>query len=190
MDTKQIETSPMNALIQEAVATVSQMMAVAAITAPKTKGENFVAVQVLMGEAVQDLGAAMCVYGEKTGIKGFERDGRNTAASQAVVLIGLQAPNTAGLDCGACGYTTCADLLSAGTVQGEFAGPFCAYRLLDMGIALGSAAKTASLFNVDNRLMYRIGAVARDIGLVDWEFVIGIPLSVTGKSVYFDRPKF
>jgi uncharacterized ferredoxin-like protein len=56
-----------------------------------------------------------------------------------------------------------------------------------MGIALGSAVKIASLLNVDNRIMYRIGAAARHSGLVDWDFVMGIPLSVTGKSIYFDR---
>ena len=61
------------------------------------------------------------------------------------------------------------------------------FRLLDMGIALGSAAKTAGMLNVDNRIMYRVGAVARDMGIVDWDFVMGIPLSVTGKNIYFDR---
>jgi uncharacterized ferredoxin-like protein len=35
--------------------------------------------------------------------------------------------------------------------------------------------------------MYRIGAVARDVGLVDWDFVMGVPLSVTGKNIYYDR---
>jgi uncharacterized ferredoxin-like protein len=63
----------------------------------------------------------------------------------------------------------------------------CAYRLLDMGIALGSAVKVASLLNVDNRIMYRIGAAARGMKLVDWDFIMGIPLSVTAKSPYFDR---
>ena len=58
---------------------------------------------------------------------------------------------------------------------------------LDMGIALGSAVKIAGLMNVDNRIMYRIGVVAREMKLVDADFVMGIPLSVTGKSIYFDR---
>jgi uncharacterized ferredoxin-like protein len=72
-------------------------------------------------------------------------------------------------------------------VDGEFKGPICAVRLLDMGIALGSAVKTASMLNVDNRIMYRIGVAAREIKMVDWEYVMGIPLSATGKSIYFDR---
>jgi len=56
-----------------------------------------------------------------------------------------------------------------------------------MGIALGSAVKIAGLMNVDNRIMYRIGVVAREMKLVDADFVMGIPLSATGKSIYFDR---
>ena len=182
-----METKQSGKSVQEAVETVAQMMAVSAITAPKTKGENFVAVQVLTGEAVKGLARGMEAYGQKTGKQNFNRDARNVANSDAVVLIGLKEPDTSGLDCGACGYETCAELLSAPKAQGEFRGPFCAYRVLDMGIALGSAAKTASLFNVDNRIMYRVGAVAREMKLVDWEYVIGIPLSVSGKSIYFDR---
>jgi uncharacterized ferredoxin-like protein len=81
----------------------------------------------------------------------------------------------------------CDELTGQPPVDVEFRGPVCAYRLLDMGIALGSAVKIASLLNVDNRIMYRIGAAARHSGLVDWDFVMGIPLSVTGKSIYFDR---
>jgi uncharacterized ferredoxin-like protein len=107
--------------------------------------------------------------------------------SQAVVLIGLLATDTAGLDCGACGYPDCDAFLTHDPVDVQFRGPICAYRLLDMGIAIGSAVKTAGLMNVDNRVMYRIGAAARDAGFVDWDFVMGIPLSVSGKSIYFDR---
>jgi uncharacterized ferredoxin-like protein len=62
-------------------------------------------------------------------------------------------------------------------------------RHLDFGIALGSAVKTAQMMNADNRIMYRIGVTARDAGIVDWDFVMGIPLSATGKNIFFDREK-
>jgi uncharacterized ferredoxin-like protein len=58
---------------------------------------------------------------------------------------------------------------------------------MDMGIALGSAVKTASLFNVDNRVMYRAGVVARKLGLIDADVALGVPLAATGKNVFFDR---
>ncbi len=59
--------------------------------------------------------------------------------------------------------------------------------MIDLGIALGSAVKTASIHNVDNRIMYRAEVVARKLGMIEGEVVVGIPLSVTGKSPFFDR---
>jgi uncharacterized ferredoxin-like protein len=60
-------------------------------------------------------------------------------------------------------------------------------RMIDIGVALSSAAKTASLLNVDCRVQQRVGAAARAVGLIKSEVVMGIPVSVTGKSIYFDR---
>ncbi|RLD93065.1 MAG: hypothetical protein DRI93_05775, partial [Aquificota bacterium] len=65
--------------------------------------------------------------------------------------------------------------------------PVCMIRVLDLGIALGSAVKTASIHNVDNRIMYRVGVLARKLEMIDADIVMGIPLSVSGKSPYFDR---
>jgi uncharacterized ferredoxin-like protein len=180
-------TTTKHTLVQDAVAAICQMMAVAAVTAPKAKGEDFVEVLSVSGDDLQSLGQAMIAYGVESGKVNFDRDGKNVLNSDAVVLIGLKAPNTCGLNCGACGYELCDELTGAPHSHGEFIGPICAYRLLDMGIALGSAVKTAGLLNADNRIMYRVGVAARRMGLVDWEFVMGVPLSVTCKSIYFDR---
>ena len=171
----------------EGIDTVAQLMAMAAITAPKTRGENFVQVKLLRGQEVQQLGQAMIAYGQSSHKGNFDRDGQNVLNSDAVVLIGIKDAAPATLDCAACGHETCSDLSAQAPLVGEFRGPTCAYRILDMGIALGSAVKMAGLLNVDNRIMYRAGVAARQIRLVDWDFVMGIPLSVSGKSIYFDR---
>ncbi len=171
----------------EGLEMVAQLMTIAAQTAPKTAGQDYVLTKLITGDEVKRLGEAMLAYGQKTGKKRFDRDGGNVLKSEAVVLVGYRAPGTVGLNCGACGFATCEALTAQPAFEGEFKGPVCAYRLLDMGIALGSAVKVASLLNVDNRIMYRIGAVARDMKLVDWDFVMGIPLSATAKSIYFDR---
>lgn len=60
-------------------------------------------------------------------------------------------------------------------------------KIMSKDPAAGSAVKTASMLNVDNRIMYRIGVVAKKMGLCEDEVVVGIPLSVSGKSIYFDR---
>jgi uncharacterized ferredoxin-like protein len=173
--------------MQNAVDMIAQMMAIAAITAPKAAGRNFVEVKVVEGDKLKEIGDAMTAYGESSQKKNFDRDGRNVANSDAVVLIGLKDADTLGVDCGACGFPTCAELEDQIKTDFEFRGPHCAHRLLDMGIALGSAVKMASMLNVDNRIMYRIGVVVRRMGLVDWDVVMGIPLSVSGKNIYFDR---
>lgn len=166
-----------------AIDTVADLMEIAAITAPKTKGQDFTVVKTLRGEAIEALQAEMIKYGEqKQG--NWERDAGNVGASSAVVLIGIKDADVADLNCAACGEESC---LRINTVDGEFRGPQCALRVLDMGIALGSAVKTAGMLNVDNRVMYRAGVAARRLGLIDADFVMGVPLSVTGKSIYFDR---
>jgi uncharacterized ferredoxin-like protein len=165
---------------------VADLMAVAARTAPKSVGKDFVVIKVIEGEAVQTLGQRMMEFGQRTGKKNFDRDGKNVLASEVVVLIGLKDAKTLGLNCSACGAESC-EALPVNSVEGEFRGPNCAFRLLDLGIALGSAVKTASLLNADNRIMYRAGVVAREMGLIDADYVMGIPLSATGKSIYFDR---
>ena len=169
------------------VSYVAELMSAAAITSPKAKGSNFVEVKILEGEILKEIAVRMVEYGIKTGKKNFDRDGKNVANSEAVVLIGLKNTDTGGLNCGACGYPDCNSFLKHTPVDVEFKGPTCAYRLLDMGIAIGSAVKIAAMMNIDNRVMYRVAVIARDMKLVDWDFVIGIPLSISGKSIYFDR---
>ncbi len=172
--------------MQEIMSQVAGLMALSARTAPKATGKDFVGIKVLEGEEINRLADAMVQYGEESGKKNWDRDANNIRLSGAVLLISLDKPQPAGLNCGACGFKTCAELPEPrkGT---EFAGPLCAWRLMDLGIALGSAAKTASILNADNRIMYRVGVAARRLGLIEGEVVAGIPISATGKSIYFDR---
>lgn len=173
--------------MENAIKIAADLMALSARTAPKTAGKDYIEIKVISDEAeLSKLGKQMAEYGEKHGHKNYDRDGRGIASSGAVLLVSLKDAKPSGLNCGACGYDECSQLpdLAEGS---EFAGPLCAWRLVDLGIALGSAVKTASMLNVDNRIMYRIGVVARDAGLIDGEVVLGVPLSATGKNIFFDR---
>lgn len=58
---------------------------------------------------------------------------------------------------------------------------------MNLGIALGSAVKTASMHNIDNRIMYSAGVAARRMGLVDWDVAMGVPLAIGAKNIFFDR---
>ena len=179
---------------KDAVEMGASLMAVSARTAPKTRGIDSVKTLVLTGSDLEPLAVAMekKVEEKSTPIPFFKRDADNIRNSAAVLLIGvsrdpkkMELP----LNCGACGYRGCRDLLAAGKREGEdFTGPVCIFQAVDLGIALGSAAKLAGELNIDNRMMYSVGAAAKKLNLLDSDLVIGIPLSVTGKNPYFDRP--
>jgi uncharacterized ferredoxin-like protein len=176
-----------------AVTAVAGLMALAARTAPKGKGVDTILVQVLAGKEIKILAETMSEYGKKHDISFFLRDAKNVAASDACVIIGAKGATVAGINCGACGYPTCADLTeecrSRKKQTTPFAGPNCAIRITDLGIAVGSAVKTAQIHNVDNRVMYSAGTAARELKLLGKECTVayGIPLSASGKNIFFDR---
>lgn len=164
---------------------VAELMALAARTAPKSAGQDFVELKIITGAHITEMAAEMEKYGAETGKKNFDRDAKSVAASGAVLLVGIRDAKPMGRDCGACGYDKCSELKSR---EGpEFKGGICAFRFLDMGIALGSAARTAGLLCADTRIMYRAGVAARKLELIDADYVMAIPLSSTGKNIYFDR---
>jgi uncharacterized ferredoxin-like protein len=187
-----------------AITFVAELMAISARTAPKGAGLDSIVIKVIEGEDVVKLGKSMIEYGtvRKSIVpanKGkntkktpehmervFVRDGENVKNSAAVLLIGLRKGESAMLNCGGCGVGRCVERHVKKGV--ECNGAQCGIRLLDLGIALGSAVKTASILNVDNRLLYSAGVVAKRIWLKGCDWVIGIPLSATGKNIFVDRP--
>lgn len=174
--------------MKETVRFVGELMALSAKTAPKAVGQDFIDARVLSEQERVALGNDMIQVGKERGIQGFERDGQNVLDSDAVLLVGLLPHKGAGLDCGACGFSGCAEFDEKSS-SGDFKGPNCFLRSLDLGIALGSAASTASMHNVDNRIMYRVGVSALRLGMSKANVAHGIPLSATGKNIFFDRPK-
>jgi uncharacterized ferredoxin-like protein len=165
--------------------TAAELMAVSARTAPKAAGQDYVEIKVIGEDKIEKLAQEMIDYGKESGKGNFDRDGENVRKSNQVILLSLNEADVLGINCGACGFDNCKELkLKSGT---EFDGPVCAWRLMDLGIAMGSAVKTASILNIDNRIMYRIGVAAKRLKLIDGEIVVGIPISASGKNIYFDR---
>jgi len=96
-------------------------------------------------------------------------------------------------DCGACGYATCTEFLNAtktlrkDSAELEFTGPTCNLRDIDLGIAVGSAAKTAATHSIDCRCQTRVAVAARKLGVITAEIAVALSLSVTHKAIGFDR---
>ncbi len=158
-------------IVKESVIHVAGLMALSAITAPKARGVDNVVVRVLEDRAeMEKLAEAMENMAQQMG-DFFKRDADNIRRSTAVVLIGCKVKDIG--------------------IKNPPGYPYdinFVLNLLNLGIAVGSAAKTASLHNVDNRVMFSAGFAAQTLKLIDADVVLAIPLSATSKSIYFDRP--
>jgi len=176
---------------KEGIMQVAKLMLVSARTAPKSGGVDDILTALIFGAEKNSLAAEMEKIAEERKLSRFKRDAKNVRDSEAVVLIGVRGTKKFGTNCGACGYANCDEFEKAEKKAGQdFTGPTCVFKALDLGIALGSAVKTASILNVDNRIMYRIGAAARRLDIMSEASVImGIPVSAKGKNIYFDRPR-
>ena len=174
----------------EGILNVARLMLVSARTAPKAGGEDDVLAALVVGKEKDSIADEMDKIADDRKIIGFRADAMNLRNSAAAVLIGVRGDQSYKLDCGACGYQTCAEFDQAKKVEGaDFMGPNCNFKILDLGVALGSAVKTASILNVDNRMGYRIGVAARRLHLLpEASIIMGLPISATSKSIYFDRP--
>ena len=173
----------------EGLLNVAKLMMISSRTAPKSGGKDDVETLLIYGEDKDKIATEMDKIGEERNSKGFLRDGKNVRDSEAIILVGVEGTKNFGLNCGGCGFKTCKEFNEFSRSKGaDFTGPNCSFKILDMGIALGSASKTAMDHNTDNRIMYRIGTAALRLGLTKKSsIVMGIPISAKGKSIYFDR---
>lgn len=176
---------------QEAVLTVANLMAISAHTAPKGKGVDTIETKVLQESELNVLSVEMQAIGARIGFQFFLRDAINISSAAACVLIGCHGTDHAGLNCGGCGYDTCkamTDSFKNRSTETLFQGPVCAIRMADLGIAVGSAAKTAQIHNIDNRIFFSAGVAALSLNLLPGcTTAYAIPLSITGKNIFFDR---
>jgi len=178
----------------EAAIRTAVFIAASARTSPKARGVDNIITAIVSGKEKEKLAEAMEDKAKQKSRIGsiFKRDAELVRQSICVLLVAVKGTQpkkpSNPINCGACGYSGCAEFIASEKKRGEdFTGPICIFEALDLGIALGSAIKTASIMNVDNRLMYTIGAAAKKISMIEGDVIIGIPLSCTGKNIYFDR---
>ncbi len=172
---------------KEIIEELAKQILVCARTAPKAKGEDDLVLGIVEEHEKELLAQEMEKIAERgETFKFFKRDAENVRNSEAIILIALDFKKPLGLNCGACGFN-CETILKQKKLDLDFDGPVCALKLLDLGIAIGSAVYKAKDLCIDNRVMYSIGVAAKRLKLIPGQIVIGIPLSVKGKNIFFDR---
>lgn len=189
-------------LFMDALRSVAKLCAVAAMTAPKSGGQIFLKggkpfIETVIIEdrvTLERLATWLRERGTKLRDPIWFRDADTAEKLDLVLFIGLAKWYPPLYDCGACGYATCAEFLRAapkykseGSEEWEFPGPICQLRCIDLGIAVGSAAKTASMNNIDTRCQTRIAAAARHLGLIEADLAVALSMSVSHKNIFFDK---
>lgn len=154
----------------------------AARTAPKACGVDRMHTMVLTDNDKNAVADAMDRLADEKGAGFLHRDADNVRAALVLVLIGIEeGVRGLGEICGYCHHANCAECADANGV--------CVYDPMDVGIALGSAAATAADCRMDSRILFSAGRAAMEMGLMgeNVRLVYGLPLSVSGKSPFFDR---
>ncbi|MEM3703332.1 MAG: DUF2148 domain-containing protein [Candidatus Bathyarchaeia archaeon] len=147
----------------EAALIAAKLMVASARTAPKARGVDKVTAAIVAGDDKDRLADEMArisdfqIPGER-----IQKQVMNVKNADAIVLVGVKIDD----------------------VRNEAERTM---RLVDLGIAIGSAVKTASILNVDNRVMFTAGRAAQNLKLVDGDVVFGIPISIRGSNIFFDR---
>lgn len=173
---------------KESVDFMAKEILTACRTAPKGKGQDNIVTYLTDVADRKKIADAMKEMAETNG-SFFNRDAKNVSESDGMILLGLKDAGPARLNCGACGYVQCSDMEKQIKKSEVFKGPICAIKLLDLGIALGVGAAKAKDMCIDTRILYSAGAAACSRDIVDAQIALAIPMSVTGKNIYFDRQK-
>ncbi|MCS7199340.1 MAG: DUF2148 domain-containing protein [Caldimicrobium sp.] len=173
---------------KEIVEQLALKLLVSARTAPKARGQDDLVLALVMErDELEQIAQEMERIAERgEAFRFFKRDAKNLRDSEALILIALDFKRPVGVNCGACGFT-CDSILQQEKKVADYEGPVCAMRLIDLGIAIGSAVSQAKDACIDNRVMYTIGVAVKRLGLMPGQVILGIPLSVKGKNIFFDR---
>ena len=165
----------------EGLLEIARRICIAARTAPKGRGVDNLVTMVLTGAEKDQIAEEQQRIGEQTGVGFFIRDAENVRAAGALVLLGTKIKTLGIPNCGFCGFKDCA--------ENEKNNGVCAFNTGDLGIAIGSAVSMAADSRVDNRVFFSAGRAALNLKILGPEVKIayGIPLSVSGKSIFFDR---
>ena len=166
----------------EQVIVAARQMMTAARTAPKARGVDIIEIVLIEGDELKALADRMVEIGNERNRPSFLRDAGNVLQAECVVVIGTKYQSL-GLNCGHCGFSTCAEREQNGEVP-------CSLNSIDVGIAIGSACATAADLRLDTRVMYSIGVAVEQLGWIGEgvHLTMGIAVSASSKNPFFDRP--
>ncbi len=156
---------------------VAKLMAISAVNTHREDMPSRLDVTVLDEAEREILVEEMFQMAEKNDDEIYSQMGESIRNSKDLILVGLDDDTTLGLDCQACGFSSCEEL-SKIRKEDIFEGPNCVFRVIDLGIAVGSALRTANVHNVKGEVMIKGGIAAKRVGLSTSRVVLAVPIYI------------
>lgn len=171
-----------NELNKKVLKKVACQMMVAARTAPKGRGLDYMVIALAEYDDVKKIAQRMQEIDKEFKLPSFSRDAKNILKAEAMILLGTKIKSVGLKKCGMCGFKDC-------TEKDNYPEHPCTFNTTDLGIALGSAVSIAMDNRIDNRIFYTAGQAILDLKLLgeDVKIAYAIPLSVSSKNIFFDR---
>lgn len=171
--------------VDEAVKICAFLMAESARTAPKSKGIDDLEIVYIGREKIEEIAKKMEEFANED--KDFIRDASSLRKAKGILVLGVKGRKPLGINCGGCGFKSCSEFEKAKIEERKFRGPNCVFKLIDLGIALGSAVKISAILGVDTRIMYRVAIAIKALGIMNSDIMFAIPIASEGKNPFFDR---
>ncbi len=162
---------------------VAEKMLIAARTAPKARGRDYLVMAIAEKDLIKKISDKMIEMNSVMEFPDFfTRDAKSILLAEILVLIGTRIKVFNLNPCGLCGFANCEEKEKYPLVP-------CVFNTGDLGIAIGSAVSVATDERVDNRIMFSVGKAVIEMKLLgdDVKIAYGIPLSVSSKNPFFDR---
>jgi uncharacterized ferredoxin-like protein len=181
----------------EGLLEVARLCALAALKAPRV-GRTEIKTAIVTGDDLWPVVEVLEIIGEGSAfIMGDAiavRKALEAGTPPVLLLVGVDASSSElAWNCGACGFSSCGEFnayakknLGPGTL---FAGPSCAWKILDHAVASNWAAAAAWQYNVPNRMQASTGVGAYLLGYLEGcTMCVGITMGPPAPMVYYDRP--
>jgi len=184
----------MDQLIKNGLDRALELMTLAAYNSIKFGNRNTVKI-IALGEEELDTVSQFCFsLGDMSPLAA--RDGRALQEFMkeplGMLIIGDKRKSDFNYNCGACGYSSCAELNKAEEMEALTSnGPMCLFKAINLHMASNAAAAMAWHLGLHCRVFstYGFGAKAMEI-IEDVDTAVSVVVSAAQEDPFFDRHKY
>ncbi|MEM4576320.1 MAG: DUF2148 domain-containing protein [Candidatus Nezhaarchaeales archaeon] len=152
------------------------------IVAKSALSAKSIETKLVDGEQKEELAKYMNQLAEELRDPSYKAEIEDVRLADVVMLVGLKdGGEIAKMNCGACGFPTCEDMLKNRREGLLFPGPTCIIRALDLGATVDYITKLCISLGIKAKASLKVGVAAKRLGYFKCDVIVGALLT-TKKS--------